>query len=129
MSFVSFIILLACVAVSYQGFIAGRLSTLCGTPEYVPPEMLGPNRFYRGEFVDPWALGVLAYELVVGDSPFHLDDHHEIVGNDVELTDLCFGRTNNILESSFATNRTPPRCASVTTRAVSTSRKFPNTYP
>jgi serine/threonine protein kinase len=37
--------------------------------------MLGPNRFYRGEFVDPWALGVLAYELVVGDTPFNVDDH------------------------------------------------------
>jgi serine/threonine protein kinase len=37
----------------------------------------GPNRFYRGEFVDPWALGVLAYELVVGDTPFYVDDKNE----------------------------------------------------
>jgi serine/threonine protein kinase len=39
--------------------------------------MLGPNRFYRGEFVDPWALGVLAYELVVGDTPFYVADENE----------------------------------------------------
>lgn len=39
--------------------------------------MLGPNRFYRGMFVDPWALGVLAFELVVGVTPFYLDDENE----------------------------------------------------
>lgn len=45
--------------------------TLCGTPEYVPPELLkGKPLAYRAEFVDPWALGVLAIELVLGISPF-----------------------------------------------------------
>jgi serine/threonine-protein kinase Chk2 len=47
--------------------------TLCGTAEYVVPEMLqGSNdeRMYRAEFVDPWALGILAIELFQGASPF-----------------------------------------------------------
>ena len=45
-----------------------RRSTLCGTPEYVAPEML-LNSDYNGS-VDRWSLGVLAYELVVGKTPF-----------------------------------------------------------
>jgi serine/threonine protein kinase len=47
--------------------------TLCGTAEYVVPEMLQGSkdeRMYRAEFVDPWALGILAIELFQGASPF-----------------------------------------------------------
>ncbi len=46
-----------------------RRSTLCGTPEYVAPEMLA-DKDYDG-LVDNWSLGVLAYELVVGKTPFY----------------------------------------------------------
>jgi len=42
--------------------------TLCGTPEYVPPEMLLGK--YYAEFVDVWALGVLGFELMHADTPF-----------------------------------------------------------
>lgn len=36
--------------------------TLCGTPEYVPPEMLnGHPPAYQAFYVDLWALGVLAF--------------------------------------------------------------------
>jgi len=45
-----------------------RRSTLCGTPEYVAPEMLLEKDY--GAAVDRWSLGVLAYELVVGKTPF-----------------------------------------------------------
>jgi serine/threonine protein kinase len=51
--------------------------TLCGTAEYVVPEMLRGSkdeRKYRAEFVDPWALGILAVELVQGASPFCLTE-------------------------------------------------------
>ena len=50
---------------------ACRRSTLCGTPEYVAPEML-TNQSYDGR-VDNWSLGVLAYEFVVGRTPFSCD--------------------------------------------------------
>jgi len=47
--------------------------SLCGTPEFMPPEMLLHERKYMAGYVDRWALGVLAYELVMGKSPFYLE--------------------------------------------------------
>lgn len=41
-------------------------STLCGTPEYVAPEMLVAAPRYT-KAVDIWSLGVLAFELLSGE--------------------------------------------------------------
>ena len=46
-------------------------TTLCGTAEYVPPEMIRvPPVAYHPQHVDSWALGVLAYELIHNTTPF-----------------------------------------------------------
>lgn len=48
-------------------------NTLCGTPEFIPPEIASGETSYSPEFVDPWALGVLAFEIVEQTTPFRPD--------------------------------------------------------
>ena len=49
-----------------------RRQTMCGTLDYLPPEMLnpGPQGNCYSEKVDLWSLGVLMYEFIVGEAPF-----------------------------------------------------------
>jgi serine/threonine protein kinase len=52
--------------------IEHRTYTLCGTPEYIAPEVL-LNKGH-GKPVDWWTLGILIYEMVVGYPPFVDED-------------------------------------------------------
>lgn len=45
-----------------------RRMTLCGTLDYLPPEMVEGKE--HNEKVDYWALGVLTYEFLIGNPPF-----------------------------------------------------------
>ncbi|KAI2637452.1 Pkinase-domain-containing protein [Xylaria nigripes] len=49
-----------------------RRATMCGTLDYLPPEMIKPGSSdnYYNEKVDLWSLGVLTYEFLVGEAPF-----------------------------------------------------------
>lgn len=46
-----------------------RTYTLCGTPEYIAPEVL-LNKGH-GKAVDWWTLGILIYEMITGYPPFY----------------------------------------------------------
>lgn len=47
-----------------------RRETLCGTLDYLPPEMLGSTKSKYTKAVDQWTLGVLTYEFLTGEAPF-----------------------------------------------------------
>jgi serine/threonine protein kinase len=52
-----------------------RRTTLCGTLDYLPPEMIEGKA--HDEKVDLWSLGVLCYEFLVGKPPFEAEGHNE----------------------------------------------------
>lgn len=52
---------------------SSRRNTLCGTLDYLPPEMVEGRE--HDEKVDIWSLGVLLYEFLVGSPPFEAEGH------------------------------------------------------
>jgi serine/threonine protein kinase len=51
-----------------------RKRTVCGTPNYIAPEILAGGEAGHSYEVDAWSLGVLVYTLVVGTPPFETHD-------------------------------------------------------
>ncbi|KAL6746859.1 serine/threonine protein kinase [Haematococcus lacustris] len=66
-----------------------RRRTLCGTLDYLPPEMVEGKE--HDSNVDKWSLGVLAYEFLTGGPPFeapgHQDTYRRIVRVDLKFPD------------------------------------------
>lgn len=63
-----------------------KRTTLCGTLDYLPPEMLNGNGY--DEKIDLWCLGVLTYEMIIGKPPFDSQTQHETIRmiRSIELT-------------------------------------------
>lgn len=54
-------------------FDGERKRTICGTPNYIAPEVLEGKAGHSYE-VDIWSLGVIIYTLIIGKPPFETQD-------------------------------------------------------
>ena len=54
-------------------FDGERKRTICGTPNYISPEVLEGKQGHSYE-VDVWSLGVIIYTLIIGKPPFETND-------------------------------------------------------
>ncbi|RLN53177.1 hypothetical protein BBJ29_001714 [Phytophthora kernoviae] len=81
-------------------------STMCGTNEYMPPEMI--RRKAYNQAVDWWALGALIYEMVTGYPPFRHKNrkklHHKILNEKLSLPKWLGSETHSILKQLLERN-------------------------
>ena len=74
-----------------------RRNTLCGTLDYLPPEMVEGRD--HDEKVDIWSLGVLCYEFLYGSPPFEAEGHSATYRR-ISRVDLRFPKEPEVSEGA-----------------------------
>jgi polo-like kinase 1 len=79
-------------------FDGEKKRTVCGTPNYIAPEILDGNVGHSYQ-VDVWALGVIIYTLIVGKPPFETTDI-KLTYKKIKECDFSFPESALISESA-----------------------------
>lgn len=66
-----------------------RKYTICGTPNYIAPEVLGGKTTGHSFEVDIWAIGIMMYALLVGKPPFQAKDVN-VIYERIKKTEYSF---------------------------------------
>ncbi len=91
---------------SYMSNLSNELQhEICGTPDYIPPEMIRNNGY--GREVDLWCLGVLTYELLTGELPFYdssfMETYKRILKLDYETPSFVSDEATDFIEKLLVT--------------------------
>jgi len=82
--------------------------TLCGTPDYLAPEIIYGKGYGKG--VDWWALGVLIYEMIIGYPPFYDDNpfsvYEKILQGKVSYPGLMDSYSKDLVKKLLQADRT-----------------------
>lgn len=87
-----------------------RKNTMCGTPNYISPDIIKGKRYGYSFESDIWSLGVVIYKLIIGENPFEAESVEDILcrikTNDFEIPDNKYisYHAENLIKSIFVQN-------------------------